>query len=192
MRSRRHCPTISRADRAVAPGTGPESSYAELPFSFIMRFPAHRLDHAGGIEQLAVAAGGVLAVGMVDEPATRALPLDRHGERRDRQFLTQVIAHRLAHLTTLAAPCQEVVGVSVAPESWIASCSGCRASSRTSRRKRRHRCLPTTSHQPTQSRSLRRPTQLPSILRDAYASGRLPMSRSMSRSTGPTILAILA
>src|SRR5262249_49103897 len=41
-------------------------------------------------------AGGVLAaaVGMMDQASSRALPLDCHGERRDGEFGTHVIAHR--------------------------------------------------------------------------------------------------
>ena len=37
------------------------------------------------------------AIGVVDQSASWPLSLDGHGQRRDRQFLTQVVAHRPAH-----------------------------------------------------------------------------------------------
>src|SRR5205807_297529 len=56
---------------------------------------AHRLDDSGGVQDVAVVAGGVLAaaVGMMDQACSRALPLDCHGERGDGEFGTHVIAH---------------------------------------------------------------------------------------------------
>jgi len=62
-------------------------------------FPAHRLDDIGCVEHLAVAAGCVLAsaVGVMDEPRTWTLALDRHGQGGDGQLLAHVIAHRPAH-----------------------------------------------------------------------------------------------
>src|SRR5438477_6107332 len=49
---------------------------------------AHRLDDSGGLQDVAVVAGGVLAaaVGMMDQACSRALPLDCHGERGDGEF----------------------------------------------------------------------------------------------------------
>lgn len=61
--------------------------------------PAHRRHDAARFQHRAVVAGGILtaAVGVVDQSATRQLPLDRHGQRGDRQLLAQVIAHRPSH-----------------------------------------------------------------------------------------------
>jgi hypothetical protein len=57
--------------------------------------PAHGLDHPGRAEDLAV-GGGVLAaaIGMVDEPGRRLLPLYGHGEGGDGQFRPHVVTHR--------------------------------------------------------------------------------------------------
>jgi hypothetical protein len=54
--------------------------------------PAHGLDHPGRAEDLAV-GGGVLAaaIGMVDEPGRRLLPLYGHGEGGDGQFRPHVV-----------------------------------------------------------------------------------------------------
>jgi hypothetical protein len=61
-------------------------------------FAAHRLDDRGGLQDVAVVAGGILAtaVGMMNEPGCRTSSLDCHGERGDGEFGTQVIAHRPA------------------------------------------------------------------------------------------------
>jgi len=53
-------------------------------------------------QQRAVITGGVLAaaIGVVNEPGSWALPLDRHGQCGDRQLLAHVMAHRPSHHLT--------------------------------------------------------------------------------------------
>jgi hypothetical protein len=61
--------------------------------------PAHGLDHAGCIKDLAVISGGILAaaIRMMNEARRRFLPLDGHGKRCDGQFSPHVITHRPAN-----------------------------------------------------------------------------------------------
>src|SRR5215207_9887722 len=51
---------------------------------------AHRLSDGGGLQDVAVVAGGVLAatVGMMNQVRSRASPLDCHDERSDGEFGT--------------------------------------------------------------------------------------------------------
>jgi hypothetical protein len=68
--------------------------------------PAHGLDHPGCIEDLAVIGSGVLAaaIGMMDQAWRRLLPLDGHGQCRDRQIRPHVVTHRPAD----DLPCEKI------------------------------------------------------------------------------------
>src|SRR5450631_1226925 len=59
---------------------------------------AHRLNHPGRAENLAVIGSGKLAaaIGMVDQAGRRLLPLDGHGQGCDGQFRPHVVTHRPA------------------------------------------------------------------------------------------------
>jgi len=61
-------------------------------------FPAHRLDHPGCIEGLAVITGSILAaaIGVVDETRRQPLVLDGRGQSRDGQFCPHMVTHRPA------------------------------------------------------------------------------------------------
>src|SRR4029078_5390917 len=57
---------------------------------------ADRLGDGGGLQDLAVVAGGVLAatVRVMSEPRRGAAPLDGHGQCGNREFGAPMIAHR--------------------------------------------------------------------------------------------------
>ena len=87
---------------------GFDRAKAALHWSVIpaISFPAHGLDHLNCIEELAVAGGGILAaaIGMMDQAGRRLLPLDGHGQCRDRQIRPHVVTHRPAD----DLPCEKI------------------------------------------------------------------------------------
>src|SRR5262245_50283607 len=99
MYANKSCRAVSRVSFVHELGFDPAQAAFHRGIIPTISFAAHRLNHPGFIEDLAVVGSSILAaaIGVMDKARRGLLALNCHGQSRDGQFRPHVVTHGPAH-----------------------------------------------------------------------------------------------